>query len=59
MDIKPEQCLVFEDTVAGIMAGKNAGMKVCAVEDEFTAPRRDRKRELADYYIEDYRVFLK
>jgi len=57
--IKPEQCLVFEDTVAGIMAGKNAGMKVCAVEDEFTAPRRERKRELADYYIEDYRVLLK
>ena len=48
------RCLVFEDIVAGILAGKNAGMRVCAVEDEYSADSRDRKRELADYYIDDY-----
>lgn len=48
------RCLVFEDIVAGIWAGKNAGMRVCAVEDEYSADSRDRKRELADYYIDDY-----
>ncbi len=52
--VAPEHCLVFEDTIAGITAGKRAGMKVCAVEDAFTAPKRDLKKQLADYYIEDY-----
>ena len=39
----------------GILAGKNAGMKVCAVDDAFSAPQELKKRELADYYIKDYR----
>lgn len=51
---EPSRCLVFEDVPAGIMAGKNAGMKVCAVEDEFSAKLGEKKRMLADYYIQDY-----
>ncbi len=50
----PERCLVFEDIPQGIQAGKNAHMRVCAVEDDFSAPLRERKMKLADYYIEDY-----
>ena len=55
--IPPKKCLVLEDTLAGIKAGKSAGMKVCAVEDEFTAQKRTIKKELADYFIEDYLNF--
>ena len=51
---KPEECLVFEDVPMGILAGKNAGMKVCAVEDAFSAQQADKKKDLADYYIDDY-----
>lgn len=51
---KPEQCLVFEDIVPGIMAGKAAGMRVCAVEDEYSSYQEEEKRKLADYYIKDY-----
>ena len=51
---EPSRCLVFEDVPAGIMAGKRAGMRVCAVEDDFSASLRDKKRKLADYYIQDY-----
>ena len=54
LDVVPGRCLVFEDIVAGILAGKNAGMRVCAVEDDYSAHDRDKKRKLADYYIEDY-----
>ena len=54
LGILPSECLVFEDIVAGIQAGKNAGMRVCAVEDAYSAHDRERKKELADYYIEDY-----
>lgn len=54
LGVSPGRCLVFEDIVAGILAGKNAGMRVCAVEDEYSAQSRETKRKLADYYIEDY-----
>lgn len=54
LGVKPAQCLVFEDIVPGILAGKNAGMRVCAVEDLYSIPQRDKKSELADYYIEDF-----
>ena len=52
--VKPERCLVFEDVPKGILAGKNAGMKVCAIEDSFSKPQESLKRQLADYYIQDY-----
>lgn len=52
---KPEHCLVFEDIPAGILAGKRAGMAVCAVEDSHSAIHQEEKHRLADFYIEDYR----
>lgn len=54
LGVAPERCLVFEDVPMGILAGKNAGMQVCAVEDEFSRSQLARKKELADYYIENY-----
>ena len=58
LGVAPENCLVFEDVPMGIMAGKNAGMKVCAVDDWFSAPQMERKKELADYYIKNYYEIL-
>lgn len=51
---KPENCLVFEDVPAGIMAGKNAGMKVIAVEDDFSKTMKEEKEQLADRLIHDF-----
>ncbi len=50
----PEHCLVFEDIPEGILAGKRAGMKVCAIEDEFSSLMTEEKKKLADYYITHY-----
>ena len=55
LGVRPEDCLVFEDIPMGILAGKNAGMEVCAVEDPYSAKQRGEKQALADYYIEDFR----
>lgn len=55
MGISPERCLVFEDVPMGILAGKNAGMKVCAIADDFSDGQLKKKKELADYFIEDFR----
>jgi 16S rRNA pseudouridine516 synthase len=54
LGVKPEDCDVFEDVPAGIMAGKAAGMRVFAIEDEFSSGMRGEKEALADYFIEDY-----
>lgn len=54
LGVKPEKCLVFEDVPMGILAGKNAGMTVCAVEDDFSKHQIEKKKELADYYIQNY-----
>lgn len=54
LDVSPADCLVFEDIVKGLEAGKNAGMRVCAIEDVYSASQREKKREICDYYIESY-----
>lgn len=54
LGVPPAQCLVFEDIVPGILAGKNAGMRVCAIEDEYSVYQREEKKKIADYYIENY-----
>lgn len=54
LQVDPKKCLVFEDLALGVMAGKSAGMSVCAVFDPYSEDDKDRKRELADYYIDTY-----
>lgn len=54
LNVNPCDCLVFEDIIPGIMAGKNAGMTVCAVDDAYSFRDKDSKIKLADYFIEDY-----
>ena len=56
--VAPHQCLVFEDVPMGILAGKNAGMEVCAVSDEFSKHQESQKKKLADYYIQNYNEVL-
>lgn len=58
LKVEPLECLVFEDIIQGIMAGKNANMKVCAVYDEFSKDDEKEKIKLADYYIRSMRELL-
>lgn len=59
LGVNPENCLVFEDVPQGIMAGKNAGMRVCAVYDEYSNPVLEKKKQLADYYIDTIKEVMK
>ena len=58
LEVAPEKCLVFEDVLKGVQAGKNAGMKVCAVEDKGNILQREALRKQADYYIHGYEEIL-
>lgn len=58
IQVAPERCLVFEDVPMGIMAGKSAGMQVCAVEDEYSSNMKEEKISLSDYYIHDFHELL-
>ena len=54
LNVNPQKCLVFEDITQGILAGKSAGMKVCAVEDAYSSEQWEEKIRLADLYISSY-----
>ena len=56
--VDPANCLVFEDIPNGVLAGKNAGMKVCAVYDDDSKKRQDQVKEFADYYIITFKEVL-
>ena len=56
---KPEDCLVFEDSFAGIQAGKGAGMRVIALSTTNPAAQLEGKADyvipnLADRTFEDF-----
>jgi len=54
MKVAPKNCLIFEDIPNGIQAGINAKMRTCAVYDDFSAMLTEKKKELADFYIEKF-----
>ncbi len=55
LNISPKECLVFEDTYAGVLAGKRAGMKVFAIADEVSFEYKEEIANLADEYIENFK----
>jgi beta-phosphoglucomutase family hydrolase len=51
LGIPPENCVVFEDSIAGVQSGKAAGMKVVAL----TTTHSEEELSEADLVIDDYR----
>jgi beta-phosphoglucomutase len=53
LELKPEECLVIEDTFPGIEAGKNAGMKVVGVANSYPYHMMQRQSNWAVDYLSD------
>lgn len=58
LHVSPSECVVFEDTLEGVRAGKNAGMFVYAVEDRHNEADKDKIAALADCYIGGFDYFF-
>lgn len=58
LSVIPDKCLVFEDIIPGILAGKRANMKVCAVDDLYSKDVTTEKKNEADYFIESFEDIL-
>ncbi len=54
-----ENCIVFEDMPAGIIAANSAGMETVAVYDDYSAGLDDEKRKLADHFIKYYSELMR
>ena len=57
LKIAPENCLVIEDSVNGVLAGKAAGMTVIAVPDE--EHKNDPRFEVADFRLNNLSDVIK
>ena len=53
LGMSPRHCVVFEDAILGIQAGKNAGMSVVGVATTHT--REELEATQADYVVDDFR----
>ena len=57
-NVSSDECLIFEDSYTGVLAGHNAGIEVINVYDKYSDDNRDKINSLSDYYIENFSEFL-
>lgn len=57
LQVEPKECIVFEDTLEGILSGKSAGMFVYAVDEPFHFEMRDEIKKAADKTISGFDYF--
>ncbi len=51
LDVKPEECTVFDDSLAACRSAKAAGMRAIGVYDKFFSQNEAEMKELCDKYI--------
>lgn len=62
LGLEPRDCVVIEDTLSGVQAGKAAGMTVIAIHDDDSCDQHSQMRELADAFVlghNELRSYLK
>ena len=57
-NIKPSECLIFEDSYTGVMAANRAGIEVVNIYDKYADGERCLIDELTDYKISNYKEFI-
>ncbi len=56
--VSPEKCLIFEDSLHGVMAAKAASIDTVNIYDQYSNQDRDQIEKLTDYKIGNYQEFI-
>ena len=57
--VKPKECLIFEDSLVGIEAAKNAGIESAAMYDKYSDTDREEINRLSDYQFDSFSDVLR
>lgn len=58
LNVKPEECLVIEDSLIGVKAAVNAGIDVIAIYDKYSIEDLEEIKKIANYYFENFTDIL-
>lgn len=58
MGLKNEECLVFEDSLTGVLSATKAGIDTCVVYDKYADADRKKLKKLTDYHINSFDEIL-
>ena len=58
LNVKPEQCLVIEDSLIGVEAANNANIEVAVMYDKYSDCNRDEINKLSNYQFNDFDEML-
>lgn len=59
LNVKPEECIVFEDILAAVKGAKKANMKVFAIKENYSLDNIDEIKKEADFFFESYIDLIK
>src|SRR5690606_12152744 len=57
-NLRPEECLIIEDSLVGVEAAHHAGIEVVAIYDQHSDHEIDLIKAKANYYVEDFAELL-
>ena len=58
LQLLPDECLVVEDSLAGVMAARTAGIDVVVIKEKWSQKDEQALRNFAFRYFENYKDFL-
>jgi len=58
LNVKPEQCLIIEDSLIGVEAANNANIEVAVMYDKYSDCSREEINKLSDYQFNDFNEML-
>lgn len=58
LNVKPEECLIIEDSLIGVEAAKNARIEVSVMYDKYADGDRDKINSIANYRFQNFAEML-
>ena len=58
LNVRPDECLVVEDSLVGVEAANNANIDVVVMHDKYSDENREQISRLSQYYFKDFKEML-